>query len=63
MSKVHILKRICDLKYYKGNDIEEHLMKFKDLFEKLSNVGTYKVGWRFASDPGVQKLAKFFWRS
>lgn len=39
-SKVHILKRICDLKYHEGDDIEEHLMKFEDLFEKLSNAGT-----------------------
>lgn len=39
-SKVHLLKRICDLKYHEGDDIEDHLMKFEDLFAKLSNAGT-----------------------
>lgn len=42
-SKVHILKRICDLKYHEGDDIEEHLMKFEDLFLEVLQCG-YKVG-------------------
>lgn len=39
-SKVHLLKRICDLKFNDGDDIVEHLLEFEDLFEKLANAGT-----------------------
>lgn len=39
-SKVHLLKRICDLKFKAGDDIVEHLIEFEDLFEKLANAGT-----------------------
>ena len=38
--KVHLLKRICDLKFQDGDDIEEHLVQFENLFEKLANAGT-----------------------
>lgn len=39
-SKVHLLKRICDLKFQEGDDIEDHLVEFESLFEKLANAGT-----------------------
>lgn len=39
-TKVHLLKRICDMNYHDGDNIEEHLLEFEDLFEKLANAGT-----------------------
>lgn len=37
ISKVHLLKRICDLSCHIGDDIAEHLLTSENLFVKFSN--------------------------
>ncbi|XP_055522786.1 uncharacterized protein LOC129716966 [Wyeomyia smithii] len=38
-SKVSILKRICNLTYSDGDDMERHLHEMEDLFQRLTNAG------------------------
>lgn len=38
-TKAYLIKRICDLRYSEGADIEEHLQEFEDLFDRLATVG------------------------
>ena len=38
-SKVSILKRIVNMTYSDGDDMERHLHEMEDLFQRLSNAG------------------------
>lgn len=38
-TKAYLIKRICDLRYNDGGNIEEHLQEFEDLFDRLEGVG------------------------
>lgn len=38
-SKVSILKKLCDMRYTDGEDIEKHITEMQDLFDRLSVAG------------------------
>lgn len=49
-NKVHVMREICNLKLHENGNVEEHINKMSDLFQKLVDIGEQEISesWNVA---------------